>query len=116
MLSQSFDQYADSPRAKLFWFVIAIVVLAQLVAIYMLCNQQVGQAHARDTAAQIQRTALADCLENVPNSTIGSCAKQVNTAGLRARAQRAALAGSQDAGESGRTAVAGAVPVSFTYR
>ena len=76
MLSELIDPSAQSPRSKLFWSVIAVVALVQLAALYMLCNQQVRNGKDRETALQVQRMAINECLESVPHSTIGSCARQ----------------------------------------
>lgn len=94
MWSQLIDPTADKLRAKLFWAVIGVVLLGQLVAIYMLCSQQVRNAHVRETAIQVQRTAINDCLQYLPNATVGSCASR----------------------GSARTAATSPVPVNFIYR
>jgi hypothetical protein len=51
----------------------------------------------------VQQMALSDCLQYIPGSTIASCARRVDPAGAQANA-------------SVNPAVAGARPVSFSYR
>jgi hypothetical protein len=104
----------DSTRAKLFWAVIGALVLGQLVAIYMLCSTQVDKAQVREAQLQMQRTALAECLDLRPQSTISSC-----TVGARREAagSGAMASGSSYAGyDTARAAMSSAVPVSFSLR
>ena len=120
MWSQLIDPIADKPRAKLFWAVAGVVLLGQLVASYMLCSQQVRNADARKTAIQVQRTAINDCLQYLPNATVGGCASQV--AALRPEGSLApgisALTESRNAGvrDAGHSAWTSAVPVNFVFR
>jgi hypothetical protein len=85
---------------RLFWGALGALVLAQLVAFWMVCSHQVRQAEVRDTAVVVQQMALSDCLQYIPGSTIASCSNQVE----HAKAIQPA------------PAVTGAMPVSFNYR
>jgi hypothetical protein len=73
MNTPTFNQFAETPRARLFWALLGVVVLAQVVALYMLCNQQVRKAQMRDDMVRVRHTAMADCLDYLPKSTISSC-------------------------------------------
>ncbi len=109
MLTQLLDTH--SPRAKFFLGVLGVVVLAQLVGIYMLCTEQVRQKHARETEIQMQRMAVNDCLQYMPNATIASCNRQ--------SASRAVEDGVRDTvaqASSQRSVMATAIPVNFSFR
>jgi hypothetical protein len=86
---------------RLFWAALGALVLAQLVAFWMVCSHQVRQAEVRDTAIAVQQMALSDCLQYIPGSTIASCSTQLE----HAKAIQPAPA-----------AVTGAMPVSYSYR
>ena len=112
MLTQMLN--TDSPRARFFWGVLGVVVLAQLVGIYMLCSEQVRQKHARETEIQMQRMAVSDCLQYMPNATIASCNRQaaVRTFDDGARAAMAQASPQRDS----QSVMATAVPVNFSFR
>lgn len=67
---------AQQPRSLLFWGMLGAVVAVQLFAFWLLCNQQVRNAQARQNEWTAQQTALADCLQYVPGSTIASCSSR----------------------------------------
>jgi hypothetical protein len=50
------------------------IISVQLLAFYMLCNQQVQKAEERQTAARAERVATIDCLETLSQMTFASCA------------------------------------------
>lgn len=112
MLTQLLN--TDSPRARFFWGVLGVVVLAQLVGIYMLCSEQVRQKQAREADLQMQRMAVTDCLQFMPNATIASCNRQVaaRTFGDGARAAVAQAAPQRD----NQSVMATAIPVNFSFR
>ena len=85
-------------RFRAWWFALGALVLAQLVAFWMVCSHQVRVAEARSNAAAVQQMALSDCLHYIPGSTIASCTRQLERAQL----------------PQAPAAVSGAVPVSFT--
>lgn len=120
MHSQSLVRQPQSPRAKLFWAVIVAVALAQVAALVLLCRDQMQKAAAREASVQAQRMALSDCLQYVPNSTIGSCTRQrAQTNADTALAQNAGVVSvGRDSGVmgAGRGAITSVVPVSFAYR
>ena len=51
--------HKDTSHGKAFWLFLGVLVLAQIIAFWMLCSQQVRNAEARHIAAQQQRTAPA---------------------------------------------------------
>lgn len=77
MQSRTSALSADTPLRRLFWSFMAALVLAQIAAFYLVCRDQVQKAQARDAGVQMQQLALADCLQNSVNSTIGSCFGQL---------------------------------------
>ena len=76
LMSGLLDPQTQMPRTRLFWAVLGVMIFAQLVALWLLCSQQVRKAEARETALQAQQMALADCLRTIPGATRGSCARQ----------------------------------------
>ncbi|MES3002300.1 MAG: hypothetical protein V4787_16545 [Pseudomonadota bacterium] len=86
-----------TPREMLMWAVLGILVAALLAAFWTLCNDQVQKARMRDENAQLQRTALSDCLSYMPRSTLHSCA-------------------GGGSGVQAAQAQATTVPVNFTFR
>lgn len=73
------EKHADAPRGdRLFWAVLAALALGQLVALWMLCSHQVRKAQMRDVTLQVQRVAVADCLQYIPRATLNSCVNRVD--------------------------------------
>jgi hypothetical protein len=50
------------------------------MAFWLLCSHQVARAEARGEEAQMTQMALADCLQYIPGSTIGSCTTRLGLA------------------------------------
>lgn len=98
MLSRLLDTHDATPRDKLLRAVLLALVAAQLLAFYMLCSHQVRKQQARQTAAEVERMAVSDCLQYLTNSTIASCAG------------RPAAAAQPDGGSGGVT------PVNYAWR
>ena len=95
MQSPAFENFADTPRKKLFWAVLAVVVVFQLVALYMVCAQQMQKAQVREAMWSAQSGALVDCLDYMPKSTVRGCRSHV----------------------AGRDSnISAAVPANFSYR
>jgi hypothetical protein len=65
-------------RDRVFWAVLAALVMAQLVAFWMLCSHQVRKAQMRDIGLAVQRVAVADCLQYIPRATLNSCVSRVD--------------------------------------
>jgi hypothetical protein len=65
------------PRDKFFWAAAVTLLVAQLVAFWMLCSNQVRQAELRDASLQVERTAIADCLRHAPDASLRTCAVRV---------------------------------------
>lgn len=61
-------------RNKIFWSLVAALALGQLVAFWMVCNEQVRRAQTREVTLQVDRVAVADCLRAMPRSTPQKCA------------------------------------------
>jgi hypothetical protein len=77
MLQEWFDPETQVPRSPSFWLVMGGLVLVQVVALWSLCSDQVNRAEARVTEFRMQQTALADCLQYIPGSTVASCTQRV---------------------------------------
>lgn len=92
---------SQSPQSRMLWLALGVLVVAQLFAFWLLCSHQVRKAEARQNEAVVHQMALADCLQYIPGSTIASCSR-----GDAAAASHAAT----------RSAVAGALPVSYSFR
>jgi hypothetical protein len=103
ILSQAIDPVTHQPRSRMFWVVLGALAAGQLFAFWLLCSHQVRRAEARQNEMTVQQMALSDCLQYIPGSTIASCARRVDPAGAQASV-------------SVSPAVAGARPVSFSYR
>lgn len=54
--------------------ILMAVITVQLLAFYMLCNQQVQKAQERQTVARAERVATNECLETLSQMTFASCA------------------------------------------
>ena len=107
---------ADTPQGKIFWAVIATLVLAQLVAFWMLCSQQVSKAAVRDAGLQVERSAIADCLRHVPDATRNSCARQVAASARPANPVMVVGDTPRDVNAAARATMSSAIPVNFTLR
>ena len=101
LLSNVTDPRMQHPRSRVFWVVLGALVAGQLFAFWLLCSHQVRKAEARGNEALVQQMALADCLQYIPGSTIASCSARLDPV----MAQQGVP-----------SALAGAVPVSFSYR
>lgn len=74
MSSRLLDLHAATPRDKLLRAVLIVLAVSQMLAFYMLCSHQVRKQQARQTAVEVERMAVSDCLQYLSNSTIASCA------------------------------------------
>jgi hypothetical protein len=79
-LDRHFDPQTHWPRHRGVWLVLGAIVAAQLMALWMLCSQQVRKAETRNARLQVQQMALADCLRYVPGATAASCTGQLPSA------------------------------------
>ena len=103
-LANAFAPRMQQPRGRAMWVILGALVVGQLLAFWLLCSHQVRKAEARSNEALVHQMALADCLQYIPGSTIGSCSQRI-------------APGAQLAQQHPANAVtAGAVPVSFSYR
>lgn len=78
MLPHPIEERADASRERLYWALLAVLCVGQLLAFWMLCSHQVRKAQVRDLTLQVQRVAVADCLQYVPRATLNSCASRVD--------------------------------------
>ena len=97
------DPQTQPARSPMWWFVLAALAVAQLLAFWLLCSHQVRKAEARSTEMQVRQMALSDCLQYIPGSTIASCGNQIDTARIATHPAQG-------------QAMAGAMPVSFSSR
>ena len=102
LLTSVLDPRMQHPRGRYLWLVLGALVAGQLFAFWLLCIHQVRKAEARSNEVLVHQMALADCLQYIPGSTIASCSARIDPAPV------------QQAG--GNRALAGAMPVSFSYR
>jgi hypothetical protein len=77
MQTRTLAKRADTSPGKLFWLIVSVVMLAQIIAFWMLCTDQVRKAQARDATSQVERTAMADCMRYIPKATPHSCASRI---------------------------------------
>jgi hypothetical protein len=73
MLARLIAKATNSPHDRRMWCVLAVLIVAQVIAFWMLCSHQVRKAEMRNADLQVERIALADCLQYVPRSTMSSC-------------------------------------------
>jgi hypothetical protein len=102
VLANVVDPATQQPRSNMFWVLLGALAAGQLFAFWLLCSHQMRKAEARHNEMTVQQMALADCLQYIPGSTIASCSSRIDPAGAAQPATNPAMAG--------------AVPVSFSYR
>ena len=107
ILAGAIDPSTQQPRSRMFWVVLGALAAGQLFAFWLLCSHQVRVAESRQNEMTVHQMALADCLQYIPGSTIASCAKRIDPAGASSAQAIVAPA---------NRAVAGAQPVSFSFR
>ena len=78
MPSRLLQRAADASRDRAtFWLTATALVLAQLLAFWMLCSHQVRKAEVRHASLQADSLAIADCMRYVPGATLTSCTLRV---------------------------------------
>ena len=102
VLANVIEPHTQQPHGRMFWLVLGALVVGQLLAFWLLCSHQVRKAEARSNEMLVHQMALSDCLQYIPGSTIASCQRMDPAA--------------QSAQPVAQPSVAGAVPVSFSYR
>jgi hypothetical protein len=60
MLPPLLDEARRSPADKWLWALLGFLVVGQLVAFWLVCQQQVQKAEIRDAALRAERIALRD--------------------------------------------------------
>ena len=108
------NKKAAAPRDRLFWSVLAALVAGQLLAFWMLCSHQVRKAQMRDVSLQVQRVAVADCLQYIPRATLNSCVNRVDP--YRPNALMAAGEKAAVAADAARPMMSSNSAVSVSYR
>ena len=63
----------EAPPPRTLWVPLVALAAALLVMFWLVCSHQVRMAEARSAETQMAQTALADCLQYIPGSTIASC-------------------------------------------
>lgn len=71
MLPPLLDESRRSPADKWLWALLGFLVVGQLVALWLVCQQQVQKAEIRDAAVRAQRLALRD--ECAPRAGHATC-------------------------------------------
>ena len=71
MLPPLLDESRRSPADKWLWALLGFLVAGQLVALWLVCQQQVQKAAVRDAAVRAQRLALRD--ECAPRAGHATC-------------------------------------------
>ena len=71
MLPPLLDRSRPHPADKWLWMLLGLMVVVQLVALWMLCREQVQRAEARDAAVRAERFALRD--DCAPRDGRASC-------------------------------------------
>ena len=114
MLSGLLEPAAQMPRSQKFWMVSGGLIVAQLLAFWVLCSHQVRIAEARQAQQTVQQLALADCLQYIPGATIATCNSRIAQMGLPPAGEPAP--GTRPAITVGaqRAPATGAMPVSFS--
>jgi hypothetical protein len=115
MLPHLLEKRAGAPRDRFLWAVLVALALGQLVAIGMLCAHQVRKAQMRDVSLEVQRVAVADCLQYVPRATLNSCADRVDP---NRRDGSAVMPGGKQsaAPEAQRASMSSAASAGISYR
>jgi len=104
LLATVIDPGTQQPRTRMFWVILGALAAAQLFAFWLLCSHQMRMAEARHNEVVVQQMALSDCLQYIPGSTIASCT---------VRGDRPTQAAAQS---GANPAMAGTLPVGFSYR
>lgn len=60
MLPPLLDRTQPSPADKWLWALLGFLVVGQVVALWMLCAQQVSKAEAREAELRVARIAMRD--------------------------------------------------------
>ena len=77
MPSRLLRRTTDASHDRAFWLAATALVLAQLLAFWMLCSHQVRRAEVRHASLQADSLAIADCMRYVPGATLTSCTLRV---------------------------------------
>jgi hypothetical protein len=73
MSSSRIDPQASWQRSNLLWAALGALALGQLMALWLVCSEQVEAAQARQTTVTMQEVALVECLRTKPAADTGIC-------------------------------------------
>jgi len=76
MSSLRIDPQASWQRSNLLWAALGALALGQLMALWLVCSEQVEAAQARHSTVTLQETALAECLRAKPAADMGICTRR----------------------------------------
>ena len=107
---------ADISRDKLFWLIASAMVVAQLVAFWMLCSYQVRMAEARHATVTVERLAVADCLRSTAGATLSSCAARVAPLNRGTATVTAVLDNGSATLDAATAQMSNTVPVNYVYQ
>lgn len=110
---QADPSYFASPRAKLLWAVVGVLVAVQMVALYKLCDGQMDRARQRQAALEQHQMAINDCLMYSPDVTIGGCMQRAAAAQAERGTTVARGANSNAVAAAAPKVLTAAMPVSF---
>jgi hypothetical protein len=69
----------EAMRDRKFWALLAAIVLAQIVAFWMLCNSQVHRAEQRSTESQVASVPRARCAVDLTSPRPGGCLQEARS-------------------------------------
>lgn len=116
MPSPTTQAHAGAARDRLFWAALGTLAVGLLVAFWIICEHQVRKAQMRDVSLEVQRVAIADCLQYVPRATLSSCANRVDPGRREASAVLAAGSKPPAAADAARGSMSNGAAVSISYR
>lgn len=116
MLPHSTQATGGAPRDRLFWTALGTLAVGLLVAFWVICEHQVRKAQMRDVSLEVQRVAIADCLQYVPRATLNSCANRVDPGRREAGAVLAAGSKPPPAAHAPGASMSNGAAVSISYR
>jgi hypothetical protein len=102
---------AAMARDNLLGGFLAMLVVVQLVAFWMLCSHQVRKAEVHNATVEMRRVAVAECLRYIPRATLNSCAHRVDPT-----SRPDVLMAGDGAPGARRAVMSTVVPVGFSYR
>lgn len=90
MLPPLLDKTQPSPADKWLWALLGFLVVGQVVALWMLCSQQVQKAEVRESALRMARVAMRD--DCAPRDGRATCVPAVSAQARRDADMNAVMA------------------------